>query len=83
MAKGGEVMAKRTLRRRGNETQDGPTAKQVTDSARDNRSMSMGSEPSQEDIRLRAYERYVDRGGAHGAEVEDWLAAERELRNRK
>jgi hypothetical protein len=43
-------------------------------------SMSMGSEPSEEDIRMRAYQRYLERGGGHGMDFEDWLEAERELK---
>src|SRR5436190_1070791 len=39
-----------------------------------------GSEPSEEDIRLRAYHRYLERGGGHGTDFEDWLEAERELK---
>lgn len=31
-------------------------------------------------IARRAYERFLVRGGSHGYDVEDWLAAERELR---
>lgn len=31
------------------------------------------------EVELRAYERFVARGGAHGADLDDWLAAEREL----
>ncbi|HJZ72307.1 MAG TPA: DUF2934 domain-containing protein [Vicinamibacterales bacterium] len=46
-------------------------------------SMSMGSEPSEEDIRMRAYHRYLERGGAPGTDFEDWLEAERELREIK
>ena len=45
-------------------------------------SLSMGSEPSEEDIRMRAYHRYLERGGGHGMDFEDWLEAERELKNR-
>jgi hypothetical protein len=45
-------------------------------------SMSMGSEPSEEDIRMRAYHRYLERGGGHGMDFEDWLEAERELKSR-
>jgi hypothetical protein len=45
-------------------------------------SMSMGSEPSEEDIRMRAYHRYLERGGGHGTDFEDWLEAERELKDR-
>jgi hypothetical protein len=43
-------------------------------------SMSMGSEPTEEDIRMRAYHRYLERGGGHGMDFEDWLEAERELK---
>ena len=43
-------------------------------------SMSMSSEPSEEDIRMRAYHRYLERGGGHGMDFEDWLEAERELK---
>ena len=46
------------------------------------RSESMGSEPSEEDIRLRAYHRYLERGGGHGRHFDDWLAAERDLKRR-
>jgi len=49
---------------------------------RDVQSMSMGSEPSEEDIRLRAYHRYLERGGGHGGDCDDWLEAERELKKR-
>lgn len=35
--------------------------------------------PTREEIELRAYEIYLERGGAHGQDVEDWLQAEREL----
>ncbi len=34
----------------------------------------------EEQIRQRAYELYQERGGADGNDVEDWLTAERELR---
>jgi hypothetical protein len=43
----------------------------------------LGSEPTEDDIRRRAYERYLERGGGHGMDFEDWLAAERDLRARK
>ena len=35
--------------------------------------------PTREDIEVRAYEIYVERGRAHGQDVDDWLQAEREL----
>jgi hypothetical protein len=36
-------------------------------------------EITQEDIAKRAYEIYLQRGGMEGADLEDWLIAEREL----
>jgi Protein of unknown function (DUF2934) len=36
--------------------------------------------PAEERIRMRAYELYLERGGAPGDEMEDWLRAEREIR---
>jgi len=41
---------------------------------------SMASEPSEEEIRMRAYRRYLERGGRDGQDFDDWLAAERELK---
>jgi hypothetical protein len=38
-------------------------------------------DPSEEEIRLRAYHRYLERGGGHGADFEDWLEAERDLKS--
>jgi len=35
--------------------------------------------PTAEEIQLRAYEIYVERGGIHGLDTDDWLQAEREL----
>jgi hypothetical protein len=37
-------------------------------------------EPSLADIAARAHDRFVQRGGEHGHDLEDWLAAEAELR---
>ena len=36
----------------------------------------------EDEIRRRAYELYVQRGSTPGSEAEDWLAAEREVRQR-
>src|SRR5262245_13374694 len=36
----------------------------------------------EEQIRLRAYEIYLERGSTPGNESEDWLIAEREIRSR-
>jgi hypothetical protein len=40
---------------------------------------SGASEDYRERVAQRAYELYQSRGGAHGSDWEDWLAAEREL----
>ena len=39
--------------------------------------------PSEEEIRIRAYELYLERGGGHGMHFDDWLRAEDELKNRR
>jgi hypothetical protein len=41
------------------------------------------SGPNEEEIRRRAYQRYLERGGVNGSDFDDWLEAERELRNGK
>ena len=40
---------------------------------------SANHEPTQEEIRRRAYEIYLERNGLPGDELDDWLRAEREL----
>lgn len=40
------------------------------------------SEPSRDDIALRAYNLYQARGAEDGRDMDDWLRAERELRER-
>jgi Protein of unknown function (DUF2934) len=37
--------------------------------------------PTQDEIAERAYELFLMRGASHGADVEDWLRAERELQD--
>jgi hypothetical protein len=39
-------------------------------------------QPSEEEIRQRAYQRFLQRGGAHGRAFDDWIEAERELKLR-
>jgi len=39
------------------------------------------AEPTRDAIARRAYELFCERGCADGQDVEDWLQAERELRN--
>jgi hypothetical protein len=40
-------------------------------------------QPTHEEIRARAYEKYLERGAGHGLDFDDWVTAERELRNRR
>jgi hypothetical protein len=35
--------------------------------------------PNHDEVRRRAYEIYIERGGLPGQELEDWLQAEREI----
>jgi hypothetical protein len=56
---------------------DGVIVRAVTNTA------STSAGPSEGDIRARAYQRYLERGGSHGTDFEDWLAAERELKSSK
>jgi Protein of unknown function (DUF2934) len=38
--------------------------------------------PSLAEIRQRAFEIHIERGGIHGCDLDDWLQAQRELRTR-
>jgi hypothetical protein len=60
-------------------TDEEPMRREASHSAR---LSSMSSDPSEEEVRLRAYQRYLERGGGHGMDFEDWLEAERELKPR-
>jgi len=44
-----------------------------------NKPRTNGSHPTTEEIALRAYHIYLERGGAPGNALEDWTRAEREL----
>ena len=35
--------------------------------------------PSRDEIRQRAFEIHIERGGIHGCDLDDWLQAEKEL----
>lgn len=54
-----------------------PTSKSAARSSRIQDRRSTG--PTEEHIRLRAYELYVERGRADGKDLEDWFQSEREL----
>jgi len=40
------------------------------------------AQPPHEEIELVAYQVFLERGGAHGHDLEDWLEAERELQKK-
>jgi len=42
-------------------------------------SASPSQHPTEDEIRVRAYQRYLERGGEPGHEREDWLLAEADL----
>ena len=44
------------------------------------RSRTVHAGPNDEEIRMRAYQRYIERGGGHGMDFDDWVEAERELK---
>lgn len=46
------------------------------------RNIAGESPDEQSRIAHRAYELYLERGGSHGQDWDDWLAAEREIRER-
>jgi hypothetical protein len=48
----------------------------------DNAERGRRSSPSPEEIRQRAFEIYMERGGIHGCDLDDWSQAERELQEK-
>jgi Protein of unknown function (DUF2934) len=50
-----------------------------TSSSASKKAVAVKSAPTQEDIARRAYQIYLERGGAPGHELDDWTRAEREL----
>jgi Protein of unknown function (DUF2934) len=57
------------------------SAEPLTAATRAAEDVSVGA--SDEEIRLRAYEIYLERGETPGLELDDWLQAERELQDGK
>lgn len=43
---------------------------------------STTSTPTAEEIRKRAFEIHIERGGIHGCDLDDWMQAERELQEK-
>ena len=44
---------------------------------------ALATAPSEDDIRKRAYHRWLERGAGDGMDFDDWVEAEKELRQRK
>ena len=60
-------------------TTKAPADKAVRELAPMATSVSAAPEPSDEEIRVRAYHRYLERGGGDGMDFDDWLEAKRDL----
>jgi hypothetical protein len=58
------------------------TAAPELQAANDNGNGTPGHEPSHDEIAEAAYHRFLQRGGSDGDPFNDWLEAERELRQR-
>jgi hypothetical protein len=56
------------------------TKSQATSAQAQTEEVSAGNSARDEEIRLRAYEIYLERGEQPGSELDDWLQAERELK---
>ena len=54
----------------------GPTEKS---SLTGSESLTTKARPTREEIELRAFQIFIERGGADGHDVDDWLQAEQEL----
>jgi hypothetical protein len=62
------------------DTAQGEMSVATAASALAGQSREIGFAPSSDEVRRRAYEIYVNRGCTNGSDVEDWLEAERQLR---
>jgi hypothetical protein len=51
----------------------------ATSSKGTNKTKPATTESKEDAIRRRAYDLHLERGGAHGSDIDDWLRAEREI----
>ena len=58
------------------------TSKQAEDEAKPNGGVPRQAQthPTDDDVRVRAYHRYLERGAGHGSDLDDWVEAEKELK---
>jgi Protein of unknown function (DUF2934) len=61
---------------------NGNTETETTPTEAGKRTGSAEGSGREQEIRIRAYEFYLERGGEPGHELDDWLEAERELASR-
>jgi hypothetical protein len=64
-------------------TAKGKSQPEVTTSETNETGEPRTPQPTEEEIAVRAYHIYLERGGAEGEQVDDWLQAERELTDSK
>ena len=64
-------MAKRAVRT--------TTSKRTADPAKSDQATARPA-PTEDDVRVRAYHRYLERGAGHGSDLDDWVEAEKELK---
>jgi DUF2934 family protein len=57
----------------------GRIAAEEVDSQAEEQADSPVEHASQEEIRRRAFEIHIERGGIHGCDLDDWIQAEEEL----
>jgi hypothetical protein len=69
-------------RRRKQSGSDTPVDRESLSSADTSSAEANQGATDEEEIRARAYELYLERGGGPNDEMEDWLRAEREYRDR-
>jgi hypothetical protein len=67
---------------RGTDTADQELAPESADTFAATPDSQESTGPSDDEIRRRAYELYLERGGGHGMDFDDWLRAEQELKKR-
>jgi hypothetical protein len=48
----------------------------------DTKEQSTKNAPTPEEIRRRAFEIHIERGGIHGCDLDDWMQAEHELQEK-
>jgi hypothetical protein len=58
------------------------TSEEVLARASANAGAVLASQPTYDEIAQAAYQRYLSRGGSDGYDLDDWIEAERELRER-